>query len=131
VRDQVAGQLTGTEFSQFRVAEQQAAIDDIIASYENQARALANGSSRQAFTLGEQSAVEPLQSAGVDLAFFRPSEAQVNIISQFSADLIGGLAQGMGSKINRDIRLNALGGNSSLDAMRSITKTLCPARATS
>ena len=125
VRDQVAGQLTGTEFSQFRVAEQQRAIDDIIASYESQIRALANGSTRQAFNLGERSAVEPLQAAGVKMAFFRPSEAQVNIIAQFSADLIGGkIAPDLRHAINRSIQMNALGGNSTLDAMRDINDAL-------
>jgi phosphoenolpyruvate-protein kinase (PTS system EI component) len=59
VRDRLAGQLTGSEFSQFRIAEQQQAIDDIIASYEAQARAMTNGAVRQGFVLGEQSAVLP------------------------------------------------------------------------
>jgi hypothetical protein len=68
--------------------------------------------------------VLPLQDAGISAAFFRPSEAQVNVLAQFSADLIGGVSDGMRTKINRDIRLNALGGNSSLDAMRDITRTL-------
>jgi hypothetical protein len=121
VRDRIAGQLTGTEFSQFRVAEQQQALDDIINAYDAQARALANGSTRQAFALGERSVVEPLQDANIGVAFFRPSEAQVNILSQFSADLISGEAAKFRSDINRIIRMNALGGNSALDAMKEIT----------
>jgi len=124
VRDRIAGQLTGTEFSQFRVAEQQQALDDIINAYDAQARALANGSTRQAFALGERSVIEPLQDANIGVAFFRPSEAQVNILSQFSADLISGVTEDMRRKINTSIRMNALAGNSSLDAMRDITKLL-------
>jgi len=124
VRDAIAGQLTDTDFSQFRIAEQQQALDDIIANYEQQARALSNGAVRQSFTLGERFAVEPLQAAGVEGVFFRPSEAQVQVLAQFSADLIGGLSQDIRRKVNQQIQLNALAGNSQIDAMKAITNLL-------
>ncbi len=124
VRNSLAGQLIDTEFSQFRIAEQQRALDDIIANYEDKARALSNGAVRQSFAMGEQSVIEPLQAANVGAAFFRPSEAQVNVLAQFSADLISGLKDGMRGKINRVINMTALGGGSQLDAMREITQLL-------
>ena len=125
VRNKVAGELTGTEFSQFRVKEQQKAIDEIIDEYETQLRAMTNGAARQSFTLGGQSAVEPLQAAGINARFFTPSKAQVEVIAQFSADLIGDYVQGAARRdINRIIRMNALAGNSSLDAMKEITTKL-------
>jgi hypothetical protein len=124
VRNSLAGQLIDTDFSRFRIAEQQQVLDDIIANYEAQARALANGSVRGSFTLGEQAVVEPLQAANVGAAFFRPSTAQVETLAQFSADLISGVAGKMRTDINRVIQLNALGGQSSIDAMRDITQLL-------
>ncbi len=124
VRNNLAGQLIDTEFSQFRIAEQQRALDDIMANYEDKARALSNGAVRQSFALGEQSVIEPLQAANVGAAFFRPSEAQVNVLAQFSADLISGVSSTMRGKINRVINMTALGGGSQLDAMREITQLL-------
>ena len=124
VRNSIAGQLTDTDFNQFRIAEQQAAIDDIIGQYENQARAMTNGAVRQSVTLGEMSAVEPLQALGIDGAFFQPSTTQVQVLTQFSADMIQDVGQTALRKINRSIRMNALAGNSQLDAMRDITNIL-------
>ena len=47
------------------------------------------------------------------------------MIAQFSADLIGDYVQGSARRdINRIIRMNALAGNSSLDAMKEITVKL-------
>lgn len=124
LRDRIAGQLTGTEFNQFRVAEQQRALDDIIANYDTQIRSLANGTTRQAFVLGERSVIEPLQDANIAGVFFRPSEAQVDILAQFSADLVSGVSAELRRGITRVIRMSALGGQSSLDAMREITQIL-------
>lgn len=124
VRDQIAGQLTATEFSQFRIAEQTRILDDIIGNYDAQIRFLTANAAREAFVLGERSVIEPLQQANIGVAFFRPSTAQINVISQFSADLISGISSDMRTKMNRVIRLNALGGNTSLDAMRDITNLL-------
>ncbi len=121
LRDALAGHLTGSEFDQFRVAEQQKALDAIIADYEEQARAMANGAAKKSYKLGGQSVIDPLKAAKVKVSFFRPSKAQVEVLAQFSADLIGGVSDDMRTKINRSIRMNALGGNSSLDAMKEIT----------
>jgi len=124
VNDALAGQLTGTDFNQFRIAEQQKAIADIIANYEQQARAMANGAVNQSFTLGERSAVEPLQELGITQAYFRPSDVQVQVLAQFSADLISDLSGDLLRQVNRTIRINALGGRSQIDAMRDITNVL-------
>lgn len=124
VRDQIAGQLTGTEFNEFRIAEQTAQLNAIINEYDAQLRSLANGAVRQSFDLGERSVIEPLQELDLTGVFFRPSEAQVDILAQFSADLVGGVTEDMRRKVNRTIRMSALGGQSSLDAMRQITKDL-------
>ncbi len=124
VRNRISGQLIDTDFSRFRIAEQQRALDDIIVRYDSMARALAHGASHEAFRLGERATIEPLQDAGIGAAFFRPSEAQVNIIAQFSADLISGVSELMRSRINTSIRLNALGGSSATQAMKDITVIL-------
>jgi uncharacterized protein with gpF-like domain len=132
VRNQISGQLTGSEFNQFRIAKQQEALDEIIEEYEEQARAMTNGAVNRSFTLGGQSAVEPLQAAGIKARYFTPSKRQVEIITQFSADLIGDYVKGPArQQINRIIRMNALAGNSSLDAMKEITVKLgLPEKAT-
>jgi hypothetical protein len=47
------------------------------------------------------------------------------VLAQFSADLIGGdIAPKLRHSINRSIQMNALAGNSSIDAMRDITDAL-------
>jgi hypothetical protein len=130
VRNRIAGDFAGTDFAQFRIAEQQKQLDDIINSYEAQARALANGSVRQSFSLGEQSVVLPLQEAGINLAWFRPTEAQVDVLAQFTADLIRKVSVDMRADITTSIRLNALGGSTANEAMRDITRIIgLPGRA--
>ena len=68
--------------------------------------------------------VEPLEAAGFSTLFFRPSPAQINVLLDFSADLIRGITGDMGRKINTQIRISALGEKSSFQAMKDITKIL-------
>lgn len=124
LRDGVVGQLSTVEPDQFHISELDAAIAAIIAAYLLRARSLVSDSVQQAFVLGERAAVEPLQQANITIPAFRPSTAQIDVISNFSADLITKIGNDTRNRINRIIRLNALGGKSSLDSMKEITAEL-------
>ncbi len=130
-RNQVAGQLTQIEsFEQFRLRELQVNLEELILQYEGQLRTLTSGAVRGAFNLGAAFVVEPIEAAGIQGLFFRPSPAQVNVLLDFSADLISGLGQGMRKQINTQISLAALGGKSTFQTMRDITKIIgLPAKA--
>ncbi len=110
-RGWIAAQLTEIDnFEQFRLRELQANIEELITQYEGQLRALSNGAVRDSFNLGRLSVIEPLEAAGITSLFFRPSPAQVNVLLDFSADLVRGLGAGMLKDINTQISLAALGG---------------------
>src|SRR3970282_2443024 len=79
---------------------------------------------REGSTPWTQSVTAPLQAAGFQAAFFQPSQAQVNVLLDFSADLIKNITSGMLSKINTQIRIAALGNRSTMDAMQEITRIL-------
>ena len=128
LQNQVAGELLRadgvTSFTAFRLKELLANLERMIQEYERQLMALSGESLRDGYTLGTQSVTEPLAAAGFQAAFFQPSQAQVNVLLDFSADLIKNITSGMLSKINTQIRIAALGNRSTMDAMQEITRIL-------
>ena len=128
LQNQIAGELLRadgvTSFTAFRLKELSANLERMIQEYERQLMALAGESLRDGYTLGTQSVTEPLAAAGFQAAFFQPSQAQVNVLLDFSADLIKNITSGMLSKINTQIRIAALGNRSTMDAMQEITRIL-------
>lgn len=80
---------------------------------------------RGVYLLGGESVTAPLVAAGVGGVLLRPlSPAQLNTLLGFSADLVRGLSADMLQKINAQIRLVALGGKSSFEAMKEIATIL-------
>src|SRR3990170_3838432 len=127
LQNQIAGELLraeATSFTAFRLKELSANLERMIQEYERQLMALSGESLRDGYTLGTQSVTEPLAAAGFQAAFFQPSPAQVNVLLDFSADLIKNITSGMLSKINTQIRIAALGNRSTMDAMQEITRIL-------
>jgi len=128
LQNQIAGELLraegATSFTAFRLKELSANLERMIQEYERQLMALSGESLRDGYTLGTQAVIEPLSAAGFQAAFFQPSQAQVNVLLDFSADLIKNITSGMLSKINTQIRIAALGNRSTMDAMQEITRIL-------
>ena len=144
LRNQIAGQIVEVDsWDQFRMNEMTGNLDDLIAGYEGQLRAMSNGAVRDSMSLGRASVMDPLDAAGMGASFFSSSPAQVNVVVDFTADLItdkvllahmGGLVDdlglGMRRQINSQIRMAALGGTSSFQTMRNITNIMgYPSRA--
>jgi hypothetical protein len=74
---------------------------------------------------GALSVIEPLQAAGVaSVGFFQPTPAQLNVLLDFSADLIKGISQDMRRAINTEIRMAALGERSTISAMQAVNEKL-------
>ncbi len=130
-RNRVAGQLSDIDnFEQFRLRELQGNLNELITQYEGQLRALNNGAIRGSFNLGRSFVVEPLESAGITNIFFRPSPAQINVLLDFTADLITGIGHDIRKRINTQISMAALGERSPFQAMKEITKIIgLPAKA--
>lgn len=127
LRDGFRAQLAGgqlTEFGEFRLNEQIAAFDAMIDDYWAKMRSLSNSSIQDSYSLGERTVVEPAQEVGLQVSFFRPSDAQLQVIMNYTADLIGGITEEMRGRIHTAIRLNALGYAPMRKAMRDIEDIL-------
>jgi hypothetical protein len=99
-------------------------VDHLIAEYEAQLIALTVGAIRDSARLGALSVVEPLQAAGLSVGFFQPTPAQLNVVMDFSADLIRGITAETRRMINTEIRLAALGERSTISAMQAVNEKL-------
>ena len=118
-------QLTSAEgWNERRLRQLTANVDRLVARYEAQLIGLSNGNLRQSARLGALSVTEPLQAAGVGIGFFDPTPAQLNVLLDFSADLIRDVGRQTRQAINGEIRLAALGERSTIDAMRRINQRL-------
>jgi len=124
-RNRVAGHMSElTDFEQWRIHELQANLDGLIAQYEGQLQGMTANSIRASVNLGRAVVAEPLASIGLTNIFFRSSPAQINVLLDFSADLIRGIGHDMRKRINNQIRISALGEKSSFQAMKDITTIL-------
>ena len=115
---------TAEAFNAFRLTELTTAVDRLIVEYEAQLISLTTGAIRDSARLGALSVVEPLQSAGLTVGFFQPSPAQLNVVLDFSADLIRGITAETRKIINSEIKMAALGERSTISAMQAINDKL-------
>jgi hypothetical protein len=130
MRDRLQLQLTGTETVRaWQLRELLAGVDRLIAEYEVRLIGLANGALRNGAQLGALSVTGPLSAAGLGIGFFQPSPAQLEVMLDFSADLVRGVTAELRRMINTQIRLAVLGEKSSVSAMQEINARLgIPAR---
>lgn len=125
LRNQLQLELTTAEgFNEFRIRELTANVDRLVDRYERQLRSVTTQAQLQAARLGAASVVEPLAAAGLTSGFFQPTPAQINTLLDFSADLIRNVGAQTRNAINTEIRMAALGGRSTIEAMRRITDKL-------
>jgi len=111
-------------WERYRLRELRARIDLLMAQYQAQLGAEVYRAFVQAASYGTAAVVEPLQTLGIQGVFFSPSPAQVNVMLDFSADLVKGITDEMRNAINTQIRMAALGEKAPIEAMRGITQAL-------
>lgn len=111
-----------TEFGQFRIAQQRANIKALIRDFEKRTQTDMVQSAATAYETGGLSAVQPLQEVGIRNVFFKPQPAQLNVILDFSSDLITGITSEIQRKVDTQVKLAALGGKSAGQAMQDITR---------
>ncbi|MFH1602428.1 MAG: phage minor head protein [Pseudomonadota bacterium] len=125
VRRKVAAELlTAQDYRAFTLKQLQGNIDRIIAEYQMTATADLRAGFQQSFSAGIASAAEPSNALGFGVAYFAPSQAQINAVLDFSADLVKNIAEEMRGKINTQIKLGVLGERPVFDVMRNITDAL-------
>jgi hypothetical protein len=125
MRNRLQLELTTAEtFNAFRLQQLTIAIDGLILQYESQMVGLANTAVRTGARLGALSVIEPLQAAGLSAGFFQPTPAQLNVLLDFSADLIRGISGEIRAMINTQIRMAALGERSTISAMQAVNEKL-------
>ena len=125
LRAQIADQLTAAGgWEAYRLRELQRNIERMIAEYQAKLGAEVRRAFADTYRDGALSATEPLGKLGIQAAFFQPVPAQVNVLLDFSAQLVKGIADEMRAGINTQLRLAALGQKSPMDAMKAITDVL-------
>ena len=123
---QLAGELltVGPTWRAHQLQELSRNIDQLVAGYHAQMSTQARTALLQAAQHGSQSALEPLQAAGISGVFLAPTTVQVNVALDFSAELIRAISSEMRNKIDLQIRLSVLGERSPVEAMEKITEIL-------
>lgn len=125
LRAQIAAELSQVGgWESYRLRSLQQRIDQMVAQYQAQLGADVYRAFVQAASDGSAAVVEPLQTLGIQGVFFSPSPAQVNVMLDFSADLVKGIGDEVRNAVNTQIRLAALGEKPPLEAMRGITQAL-------
>ncbi len=130
LRKELVAQLAAspTAAGQFRIKQQQANADRLIAELEARLRLTLDAGSATAYNEGGESAVQPLKKIGFENVFFSPSVAQINTIIDFNAELIQGITAPIRQQVNREIRNIALGQITPAQAMEQLTKTFGDAK---
>jgi len=125
LRGRVAAELvTAQDYRAYTLKQLQGNVDRIIDEYEMQASADLRQSFGQSFSAGIASAAEPINALGFGVAYFAPSQSQVNAVLDFSADLVRNIGEEMRTKINTQIQLGVLGDKPIFDVMRGINDVL-------
>lgn len=116
-------ELTAAEgWNSFRLQQLSAAVNRLTLEYEARLLAASNSAIRDGARLGALAVVEPIQAAGLAAGFFQPSPPLINVLLDFSADLIRGISNEIRQIINREIGLAVLGERSPISAMQAINR---------
>jgi hypothetical protein len=125
LRRQIAAELmTAQDFDAFRLNQLRASLEAHIARFQAQLSAEARAAFEQTIEDGAESVVAPLNAAGVETVFFRPSSAQLNVVLDFSARLIQDIADDMRRRIDQQLRLAVVGQKSPMQTMKDITRDM-------
>lgn len=122
---EIAGRLmAGSDWQVYALRELTRSIERSVGDLERALVDLSVNSVLNAYELGGQAAMDPMRALGYQVQFYRPSQSQVNILTDFSADLIKGATAETVAKINVAIRAGVLGGRSQGEVMDAIGKIL-------
>jgi len=125
LRAQIAAELaTAQDFNAFRLRQLRASLEAHIARFEAQLSADTRAAFEQTMVDGVESVTEPLKAAGLETMFNRPSSAQLNVVLDFSAELIKDITEDLRRKIDQQLRLAVVGNKPPMDAMKDITREL-------
>lgn len=124
-RHEVNAELTElSDFELFRREELTRNLDALTAELDRKLQTVNRDAVPEIYLNGKQSVVVPLGAAGINGLVIGPSAAQVNILLDYSADLIRGISAEALKVVNQQIRLGALGQKSVVEVMREISKLL-------
>lgn len=125
LRAQIAAELgTGTDWDQFRAAQQTAALRALVDRFQAQLQGEVAAAVNDAYEFGGISVAEPFAALGIEGMFFRPNPAQLNTLLDFSARMIQKIGNDMRGQIDQQIRLAALGQKDITQTMKDITTAL-------
>ena len=125
LRAQIAVELgTGTDFDQFKAAQQTAALNALVTNFQAQLQDEVAAAVNDAYEFGGQSVAEPFIALGITDVFFRPNPAQLNVLLDFSARTIDKIGNDLRGEIDQQIRLAALGQKNITQTMKDITTAL-------
>jgi hypothetical protein len=111
-------------FASFALGEIKANIENQTETLRRQLVTMQNGALQTAVTDGVEMVVEPLIAASIEGAFFRSSVAQINVLMDYSADLIKGLTGDVIKLISSEIGRVGLGALTPYQAMQKVTDIL-------
>lgn len=126
-RRDVIGYLSNVpddSFASFALTEVKRNIEEQTETLRRQLVTMQNGALQTAVTDGVEMVVEPLMAAGIEGAFFRSNVAQINVLMDYSADLIKGLTNDVIKAISSEIGRVGLGALTPYQAMQQVTDIL-------
>ncbi|MBK8184282.1 MAG: hypothetical protein IPK63_15945 [Candidatus Competibacteraceae bacterium] len=111
-------------FASFALGEIKANIENQTETLRQQLVTMQNGALQTAVADGVEMVVAPLMAASIEGAFFRSNVAQINVLMDYSADLIKGLAGDVIKAISSEIGRVGLGALTPYQAMQKVTDIL-------
>lgn len=124
LRGSIAAELLAADgWNAVRLQQVQEAVNNAIVRLQSQLTGAFQGAIGQAGQLGALGVVEPLAAAGL-FSSVGYSDALINTLLSFSADLIAGISQDVKRAIVAEISKIALGGQNPFQAMQIITRLL-------
>lgn len=111
-------------FASFALGEIKANIENQTETLRQQLVTMQNGALQTAVADGIDMVVDPLMAASIEGAFFRSNVAQINVLMDYSADLIKGLAGDVIKAISSEIGRVGLGALTPYQAMQKVTDIL-------
>jgi len=122
-RAQIAEQMAQAgDGGPLRLRQLQGNIDALIIDFEQRATDVVQASQSDAYEFGAEGAVKPLLALGTPgVAYLKPSAATLNVLLDFSGDLITGITSDIRQAVNIQIRQAALGQITPIQAARTIS----------
>lgn len=114
--------LSAESPEQVRLGDLNRNVQRIIDEFEERATSEMRTAITEASADGLRSVTQPLEKIGFRTGFLTPSESQLNVILDFTADLIKGITEPIRSQVNVNVSRAALGQISNTQAMQNITQ---------